>query len=397
MSPAPSPPCGLRAARPQGASKERMQFLATPRRSRTSPSILNLTGPPKVGPCLQYPGCCYAVPYADALRNCSELDLVNPAPLSKFVLDTAFDGPRALLGDTELDVVYIREDGHVLAECESAALAFASLAAFPDELMVNVSSSDGFGTFLFHDAQISKNDAGGLMVDYMCHQPNKYWEGTWGLATFLKAIEEQVRFFPGVGSVESDLADDWKRLVLRVPLAEGLAAEELHRGADILNQMIRQAEVALGGIRWKAEYGTDERAFCEEVVAPLLRRMGFLSVRYTQGPREYGKDFTFSELTPFGELRHYGLQAKAGDVSGEVNSVIDQIVGQADDAFKMPYVEIASEPRYISTFVVAISGRFTSNAKDKIVHKVPKGLHGALLFLDRESIFELVERHWKRG
>ena len=116
---------------------------------------------------------------------------------------------------------------------------------------------------------------------------------------------------------------------------------------------------------------------------------------YTQGAREYGKDFTFSELTPFGHLRHYGLQAKAGNVSGEVNSAVDELVGQADDAFRMPYYEIAStEPRFISTFVIGISGRFTANAKDKIVNKIPRGLHGSLLFLDRELVMELVGRYW---
>src|SRR5690242_14945671 len=126
--------------------------------------------------------------------------------------------------------------------------------------------------------------------------------------------------------------------------------------------------------------------------------MGFLSVRYTHGVREYGKDFTFSELTLFGVMRHYGLQAKAGDVSSGVNSAIDELIGQADDAFKMPYYEIAStELRYISTFIVAISGRFTSNAKDKIVQKVPRGASGSLLFLDRQLILELIGRYWTVG
>jgi hypothetical protein len=148
-------------------------------------------------------------------------------------------------------------------------------------------------------------------------------------------------------------------------------------------------------IQWKEEYDRDERAFCLEVLAPLLRRMGFLAIHYTQGAREYGKDFTFSELSPFGHLRHYGLQAKAGNVSGEVNSAIDELVGQADDAFRMPYYDIAStEPRFISTFVVAISGRFTANAKDKIVNKIPRGQHGSLLFLDRETVMELLNRYW---
>jgi hypothetical protein len=57
-----------------------------------------------------------------------------------------------------------------------------------------------------------------------------------------------------------------------------------------------------------------------ELVYPLLRRMGFLLVRYTHGKKEYGKDFTFSENTPFGTHRHYGLQAKAGNISGGVNA-----------------------------------------------------------------------------
>jgi hypothetical protein len=50
------------------------------------------------------------------------------------------------------------------------------------------------------------------------------------------------------------------------------------------------------------------------------------------GVREYGKDFTFSELSLFSPLHHYGLQTKAEDISGEVNSAIDDIIGQAKDA-----------------------------------------------------------------
>ncbi|MDX6530512.1 MAG: hypothetical protein QOH41_2802 [Blastocatellia bacterium] len=316
--------------------------------------------------------------------------------LAKFTLDTSDGETIPLLGGAELEVIDDIGDGHVIAECDQAALANASLEAFPAALTLQVQSTDGFGTFLFHEAEIYRNDSGDLMAEHICHQPNKYWEGTWGLATFLGAIRDQLPFFADVTLGNIELEDDWKRLTLQIPLADGPAAEVLQASADILKKIIREAEIALGGIGWKPEYAKDERAFCEEVVAPLLRRMRFLSVRYTQGAREYGKDFTFSELTPFGVLRHYGLQAKAGDVSGEVNSAIDELVGQADDAFKMPYYDIAStEPRYISTFIIAISGRFTSNAKEKIVHKVPRGVHGSLLFLDRESIFELVDRYWK--
>ena len=327
-----------------------------------------------------------------------ELAVVKPPPLSVFVVDGCGDSHAVFLGDTELEVMDIGEDGRVFAECDHAALANSSLEGFPDALSVKIHSSDGFGTFLFHEAEIFRADSGELMVNCVCIQPNKHWEGNWGLATFLGAIKDQVPFFSDVSLTEIEVEDDWKRLTLRMVVGSGSAAEALNRAADVLKNIIREAESSLAGIRWKPVYATDERAFCEEVLAPLLRRMKFLVVRDTHGVREYGRDFTFSELTPFGTMRHYGLQAKAGDVAGGVNSAIDEIVGQADDAFRMPYYDIASaEPRYISTFVVAISGRFTSNAREKIVNKVSRGVHGSLLFLDRESILELVDRYWKFG
>jgi hypothetical protein len=318
--------------------------------------------------------------------------------LARFtVVDSPSQEAIARLGDADLDVDDVDDGGRVIAECDQSALATASLDDFPDALVLRIHSEDGFGTFLFHEVAVY-TDSGQLTGEYICHQPNKYWEGRWGLATFLNAVKNQIPFSPHLSIGEVELDDDWKRLTLRIPLDPGSATEALSSGASILKKIMREAEIALGGIHWKAEYETDERAFCEEVLAPLLRRMGFLSVRYMHGVREYGKDFTFSELTPFGVMRHYGFQAKAGDVSGGVNSAIDELIGQADDAFKMPYYEIAStEPRYISTFIVGISGRFTSNAKDKIVQKVPRGVWGSLLFLDRELIIELIGRYWTVG
>ena len=63
----------------------------------------------------------------------------------------------------------------------------------------------------------------------------------------------------------------------------------------------------------------------------------------------------------------------------------------------MPYTEIGSaEPRYIATFIIAISGRFTDNAKEKIANKINPGLHGSVYFLDRDTLDELIERYWVR-
>ena len=145
-----------------------------------------------------------------------------------------------------------------------------------------------------------------------------------------------------------ELEDDWKGITLLriVAIGDPLHASVLAATAD-LQVLIHAAEVALSGLPWKDEYATKEDAFCRQLLHPLIRRMGFVSVRYTHGKREYGKDFTFSELTPFGYFRHYGLQAKAGDVSGGVNAAIDELLGQIADAFSMPFYELDQKTRDI--------------------------------------------------
>ena len=63
---------------------------------------------------------------------------------------------------------------------------------------------------------------------------------------------------------------------------------------------------------------------------------------------------------------------------------------------ELPYYELGSkDPKYISTFIIATSGRFTANAREKIAEKMHKGLIGSVYFLDRDTITELVERYWK--
>jgi len=286
-------------------------------------------------------------------------------------------------------------DDYILAECGLADLAGETATAFPDDLRLQVHSEDGFGTYFFHTLHLS-HDPLGVAMAFECHTPNKYWEGRFGLATFVTAIKDQARHFENWKVTHVETEDDWKAITLERVATSG---DSLHgsilQAARELRDILHAAEVALSGLEWKDEYFSDEGLFCRELLYPLLRRMGFLFVRYVHGKKEYGKDFTFSELTPFGDHRHYGLQAKAGDISGGVNSAIDELLGQISDAFAMPYYELGSkDPRYISTFVILVSVSFTENSREKIVAKMPRGTVGSVYFLDRERITELVERFW---
>lgn len=167
-----------------------------------------------------------------------------------------------------------------------------------------------------------------------------------------------------------------------------------------LNELVIETENKLvGGFHWREEYEYDEDLFCRRVLEPLLKHMGFLHVKYTHGTQEFGKDFTFSEKTPFDTYRYYGLQAKAGDLSGNATSKIHEIVNQANLAFDSPYSELDDlhNSRYISTFIIAISGTFRGNAPQVILNTVRVHNRGSIHFIDQSIILNLIDKYWPRN
>jgi hypothetical protein len=161
----------------------------------------------------------------------------------------------------------------------------------------------------------------------------------------------------------------------------------------LLKNLYRKVTSVLTGIKWEDYYYTNEESFSKEIIYPLLLKMNFRNVIYNHGTKEYGKDFTFNDYDKFGQRRNYSIQAKAGDVSGKTNGKIDELIGQVRDSFEMPYYDINSQsPNYVSTMIIIISGKFTENAKEKILHKLNKGLHGSIYFIDKQMITELLFR-----
>jgi hypothetical protein len=114
---------------------------------------------------------------------------------------------------------------------------------------------------------VYKDDRGRLVSCHICLHPNKYWKGKWGLATLLRGISGQTKFFPETLVRETEFEDDWKRLEITVPLGERPAATEIQKNSETIKAIMKGAEVALGGLQWKDEYDKDERAFCLEVLA----------------------------------------------------------------------------------------------------------------------------------
>lgn len=134
----------------------------------------------------------------------------------------------------------------------------------------------------------------------------------------------------------------------------------------------------------------NEKEFILQKVIPALKNKDFFDVRYNHGIDEYGKDVTYKYYDNFGSLKYGSAQVKYGDISGNVKGDIYVILSQIEDAFNMPFVDIKeSRKNYVNQLLVICSGKYTRNAKEKIVERLKKGYD--IRFFDGQDIDNLLE------
>jgi hypothetical protein len=108
----------------------------------------------------------------------------------------------------------------------------------------------------------------------------------------------------------------------------------------------------------------NEATFRADFVRPLLTKMGFLAVAELDGSQEFGKDFVFSELTPFGFFRHYGVVVKHEKAIRQTSSELCQtILSQVRQAFSVSFrLPDSSHESRVSAVLFLNSGSITPNA-----------------------------------
>ena len=145
--------------------------------------------------------------------------------------------------------------------------------------------------------------------------------------------------------------------------------------------------------------GENEKEFTLRTVLSILRKLRFQNVRYNNGKREFGEDILFMRVTEFQEVEHCGAQVKFGDIAGGADAEIDSLLGQIDDAFKIPFYDLYSKQKQrISKLAIIVSGKFTENAIEKICEKIES--HAArnnVVFIDGEKLKTLAERFTGAG
>lgn len=226
----------------------------------------------------------------------------------------------------------------------------------------------------------------------------KYWNGVVGLNVYMETKRDIIKDRQdNLGDIILENYDDDGAYISMQYSCEITADSfnELLRTISQIDEEIEGAtDIALGSPFEKIENCNKESDFTIKILLPLLRKLGFVNVKYNHGNKEYGKDITFARRTEFDEYEYYGVQVKSGDVSGGASGDINELISQARDSFSMPFYDVYSrEKKRISKLVIAISGKYTLNAIEKIIEGITDyPLKNNIIFLDGEKIENLMER-----
>lgn len=255
------------------------------------------------------------------------------------------------------------------------------------------------GNTIVFEGKISRDKDHVGIASINIHIYRKYWDHKFGASQYVSAMKQAIitRNETNKDVNFEDIEDDGAHIFFcyDIYLNQDMPIDQAYlRFQQIVQEIEGHTERILECEEISSEILNDEAKFTIELLLPLFRNMSFFDVKYNHGKREYGKDITFSEIDKFGTRRNYGIQIKAGNLSGEAGSELDKIIGQIADAFSMPYIDTTSrENRYISFFIIAISGRFTNNAKDKIIEKINQR---NIYFFDIDKIQELLAHYMKK-
>lgn len=155
---------------------------------------------------------------------------------------------------------------------------------------------------------------------------------------------------------------------------------------EFYEQLEVLVERKLKGCYWDKKFEEDEMEFCKLFLTPFFKKIGFEQVIFNHGNKEYGKDYILVTKDIFGRVEYYGVQAKAGNMSGTATSNINEIVNQINTGFNVPYKMVSGEKVYISKMIIAISGNFTENAQTIIQNFVDRYKFTNTIFLSKKEL-----------
>lgn len=276
-----------------------------------------------------------------------------------------------------------------------------SIEDWPSNTTIEICDAADGNAIILHNTPttITKLNSGEIQIEFDETITRKYWDAPIGLKLWMETKRDIIAERGSqVGDVSVDSYEDdgaWISLTYSSTIAASTFEELFIFIDNLYNEIEGATDLALGSPFEKLENCQKESDFTVKVLLPLFRNLGFANVKYNHGNREYGKDIIFARRTEFDEYEHYGVQVKFGDVSGGATGEVGTLIAQARDAFSMPFYDVYTRRQArVSKVIVAISGRFTNNAIDKIIDGITDyPMKNNLIFLDGDKISTLIERY----
>lgn len=140
-----------------------------------------------------------------------------------------------------------------------------------------------------------------------------------------------------------------------------------------------------------------EEEFREEILIPLLKRMGYEQVRHEHGTHEYGKDIIFQKSDDLSILS-YAVVAKIGDISGAASgkgnlAVIREQINQAFNISAKDVTNPRTKEYQVNKVIIWTTGKISIQAREQIMSD-RSGAYINVDFKDLDATLELLEKHY---
>jgi hypothetical protein len=144
--------------------------------------------------------------------------------------------------------------------------------------------------------------------------------------------------------------------------------------------------------------GLNEKEFRQDLIIPLLSKMGYIAPTEYHGTNEKGKDIICFEYDKLKEQRFLAVVAKSGKLTGNAstNSGLMTIVNQVQQAFDSPYENLFNMRQvFINEVWVMTTGKIVSGAEESVINTLRKSnLDKQIRIIGDDRLIHLVDEHF---
>lgn len=315
------------------------------------------------------------------------------------MLSVSFDKTEdeySLVIDGE-EYIEAHDEGAIIPK---AILEKIKIEDIPEDLKIEVcDAKDSSAIVISIPASFKKIGKNEFEIYYNELISRKYWDGPVGLKHYMETkkeiIEERSEEVKDVWLDNYDDDGNYIDLTYHSKIITDDMTELLNDMQQLFDEIDGATDISLGSPFARINDCEKESDFTIKVLLPLFRKLGFVNVKYNHGNKEFGKDVTFARRTEFDSYEYYGVQVKYGNVSGGASGEINELIQQAKDCYAMPFYDVYSREKIrVSKVIIAISGKFTNNAVEKIVDGISDyPMKNNMIFLDGELIEGLASKY----